>query len=64
MTSVATPLSGPGEGRLSVARGIGRQVDYWWTVYQRTWKGSAVSSFLAPLFYVLAMGVLLGRLCR
>ncbi len=48
-------------GRLSVRQGIGRQVDYWWTVYKRTWKGSAVSSFLAPLFYVLAMGVLLGR---
>jgi len=47
-------------GRLSVTEGIGRQVDYWWTVYKRTWKGSIVSSFLSPLFYVLAMGVLLG----
>ncbi len=37
-----------------------RQADYWWTVYRRTWRGSVVSSFVAPMFYVLAMGVLLG----
>src|SRR6478735_6917683 len=37
-----------------------RLVDYWLTVYRRTWKGSAISSFVTPLFYVLAMGVLLG----
>ena len=54
MTAVST------HGRLSVGQGIGRQVDYWWTYYKRTWKGSIVSSFLSPLFYVLAMGVLLG----
>jgi lipooligosaccharide transport system permease protein len=46
--------------RLSVWRGIVRQYDYWWTVYRRTWKGSIVTSFASPLFYVLAMGVLLG----
>ena len=40
--------------------GIARQVDYWLTVYRRTWKGTAISSFVAPLFYVVAMGVLLG----
>ena len=38
----------------------GRQYDYWRTVYKRTWKGSVFSSFLNPLLYVLAMGVLLG----
>jgi lipooligosaccharide transport system permease protein len=37
-----------------------RQLDYWWTVYRRTWKGSAVSYFLQPWLYVAAMGVLLG----
>jgi len=37
-----------------------RQFDYWFIVYRRTWKGSAVSSFLMPLLYVGAMGVLLG----
>jgi lipooligosaccharide transport system permease protein len=37
-----------------------RQTDYWLTVYRRTWRGSVISSFLQPLLYVLAMGVLLG----
>jgi lipooligosaccharide transport system permease protein len=37
-----------------------RQADYWATVYKRTWRGSVVSSFLMPLLYVAAMGVLLG----
>ena len=37
-----------------------RQLDYWWTVYRRTWKGSAVLSFVQPWLYVAAMGVLLG----
>ena len=45
---------------LPVTEGIGRQVDYWLTVYRRTWKGTAISSFIAPLFYVVAMGYLLG----
>lgn len=44
----------------STLAGAGRLVDYWAIVYRRTWKGSAVSSFINPLFYVLAMGVLLG----
>lgn len=61
MSTVASTGSTHGGGRLSVVQGVARQGDYWWTVYKRTWKGSAVSSFLAPLFYVLAMGVLLGR---
>lgn len=37
-----------------------RQYDYWSIGYRRTWRGSVVSSFLTPLLYVLAMGVLLG----
>jgi len=45
---------------LSLREGTARQYDYWWTVYKRTWKASIVSSFLSPVFYVLAMGVLLG----
>ncbi len=45
---------------LSMATGVARQYDYWATVTKRTWKASVFSSFLAPLFYVLAMGVLLG----
>jgi lipooligosaccharide transport system permease protein len=65
-TSSTTTTSSPAEEvvrddrRLSAWRGIVRQYDYWWTVYKRTWKGSVVTSFASPLFYVLAMGVLLG----
>jgi lipooligosaccharide transport system permease protein len=39
---------------------VRRQWLYWATSYRRTWKGSVFTSFLVPLFYVLAMGVLLG----
>jgi lipooligosaccharide transport system permease protein len=39
---------------------VRRQTDYWTTVYKRTWKGTAITSFVMPLFYVGAMGVLLG----
>ncbi len=45
---------------LPVGEGVGRQFDYWWTVYRRTWRGTVISSFLSPIFYVVAMGVLLG----
>lgn len=44
----------------STAAGAWRLFDYWATVYRRTWKGSVISSFVTPLLYVLAMGVLLG----
>lgn len=49
------PVERPGRVALVL-----RQADYWATVYRRTWKGSAVSSFVTPLFYVAAMGLLLG----
>lgn len=45
---------------LTLAEGTLRQTDYWWTVFKRTWKGGVISSFVSPLFYVVAMGVLLG----
>ena len=44
-----------GSGRLA-----GRLLDYWVIVYLRTWKGSVISSFVQPILFVLAMGVLLG----
>jgi lipooligosaccharide transport system permease protein len=44
----------------TVVTAAGRQYDYWATVYKRTWRGTVVSSFVTPLLYVLAMGVLLG----
>jgi len=37
-----------------------RLADYWSVLYLRTWKSSVISSFVTPIFYVLAMGVLLG----
>ena len=45
---------------LTISEGMVRQLDYWWTVYKRTWKSSVVNSFVSPIFYVLALGVLLG----
>lgn len=47
-------------GDLPLAEGAWRQLDYWVTVYLRTWRGTVMSSFVTPLFYVEAMGVLLG----
>jgi lipooligosaccharide transport system permease protein len=47
-------------GRLSTVTAVRRMAPYWLTVTLRTWRGSVVSAFLAPVFYVLAMGVLLG----
>ncbi len=55
-------MSGSGSVPLRTGHfdGAGRLVDYWALVYRRTWKGSVISSFLVPLLYILAMGVLLG----
>jgi lipooligosaccharide transport system permease protein len=47
-------------GSLSPVTGVLRQLDYVAIGYRRTWKGTVFSSFVSPLFYVLAMGVLLG----
>jgi lipooligosaccharide transport system permease protein len=58
--SVVSTGSTTGHGRLGPVTGTLRQLDYWLTVYRRTWKASIVTSFASPLFYVLAMGVLLG----
>ncbi len=44
----------------TLTESLSRQYDYWAIVYRRTWKASVVSSFISPIFYVLAMGVLLG----
>ena len=48
-------------GRLTM---LGRQYDYWLTVYRRTWRGSVFTSFVTPLFYVFAMGDPARRLRR
>lgn len=54
------PISERTADRPPPGHGIRRQLDYHWSVYRRTWRGSVISSFLAPLLYVVAMGVLLG----
>jgi lipooligosaccharide transport system permease protein len=56
----APALTTVGTRDLPLREGVGRQVDYWATVWRRTWRGSVISAFVAPLFYVVAMGVLLG----
>jgi len=56
---MAAVVSTP-SGRLSPVEGVLRQLDNLVIIYRRTWKGSVFSSFVSPLFYVLAMGVLLG----
>lgn len=55
MSNTTAPVHSP--SHLSL---MWRQFDYWATVYLRTWKGSAITSFVMPLMYVAAMGVLLG----
>jgi lipooligosaccharide transport system permease protein len=57
MAAVERLTPSPG---LGVIEGSLRQLDYWWTVFKRTWRGGVISSFVAPLFYVVGMGVLLG----
>jgi lipooligosaccharide transport system permease protein len=41
-------------------RRAARMADYWAVLYRRTWKGSVTQSFVVPLLYIVAMGVLLG----
>jgi lipooligosaccharide transport system permease protein len=47
-----------------VDRGAGalRVLSYWATVYRRTWRGSVVSGFGAPLLYLGSLGFGLGTL--
>jgi lipooligosaccharide transport system permease protein len=56
---VSTGSTDSGRG-LSPVTGVLRQVDSFAVIYRRTWKGTVFSSFVSPLFYVVAMGVLLG----
>jgi lipooligosaccharide transport system permease protein len=59
MTSTSHQTA-PADGGLTAGQGLARQLDTYLTLYRRTWRASVISSFVAPLFYVLAMGVLLG----
>lgn len=39
-----------------------RALSYWFTNYRRTWKGTAVSGVLEPVFFLTAMGLGLGTI--
>jgi lipooligosaccharide transport system permease protein len=41
-------------GGLTPFEGVLRQLDNLAIIYRRTWKGTVFSSFVSPLFYVLA----------
>ncbi len=58
MTSAAPSASTPSPG---TTRMVGRQADYWLIRYRRTFRGTLIASFLEPVLYLLAMGVLLGQ---
>ena len=60
MSATTTTTDGPATAPTSPWAGALRMTDYWATVYRRTWKGSVINSFVTPLLYILAMGVLLG----
>lgn len=47
-------------GDLALVEGVRRQLDLLAITYRRTWRGSVISSFVSPLLFVLAMGVILG----
>ena len=47
-------------GALPLRSALVRQLDYWLVGYLRTWRASAVTSFLEPLLYLAAMGVGIG----
>lgn len=60
MTTTATPV------RTAVGHAAGggwrAVLGYWMAVYRRIWKGTLISSFLAPLAYLAGMGLGLGAL--
>ena len=60
MSATTTTTDRPATAPTSPWAGALRMTDYWATVYRRTWKGSVINSFVTPLLYILAMGVLLG----
>lgn len=56
MTAIASSRSG------RPLRGALRVLESQWVGYRRTWRGSAVSTFLTPILYLTAMGAGLGTL--
>jgi len=52
-----TAAAQPREGRMA-----GRAFSFWLTNYRRVWRGTIISGFLGPLFFLVAMGFGLGSL--
>jgi len=46
--------------RLAPGELVVRQLDHWLVRWRRTWRGSAITNFVLPVLYLLAMGVGLG----
>lgn len=59
MVTLPAPVDTPPAPATPLAGAL-RLVDYWLIVYKRTWKGTAITSFVSPFLYIVAMGVLLG----
>ena len=63
--SVATPsgrlVPGP-RPPMSIVERLGAAMGHHVAVYRSTWKGSIISRFLEPLFFLLALGLGLGSL--
>jgi lipooligosaccharide transport system permease protein len=59
MTTISAPVETPAAPASTLAGAL-RLTDYSMLVYRRTWKGTAITSFVTPFLYILAMGVLLG----
>jgi len=68
MSEIATTAPTAEFARLGARPGPGafwrRCTQYWLTSYRRTWRGTIVSGFLAPLLYLGAMGFGLGSLIK
>lgn len=71
MSTTARELStGPGSGRLAAGprrpmtrpERVGVVMGHHLRVYRRTWRGSVISRFLSPLFFLAAIGLGLGSL--
>ncbi|WP_420814344.1 ABC transporter permease [Jiangella ureilytica] len=56
-TVTTTAAAQPREGRMA-----GRAFSFWLTNYRRVWRGTLISGFLGPLFFLVAMGFGLGAL--
>ncbi|MFV0527002.1 MAG: ABC transporter permease [Acidimicrobiales bacterium] len=62
MTARTARRGGPGAGRGRVSPLVVRALERELLLYRRTWRGSAVSVFVQPVLYLLALGLGLGGL--